>query len=100
MTANDRDAGQLSQDGLVASLCDQLGKYQAGHDRCQWALADGRGDLGVATELAGTIHGLRIALCLAMGWDPAREADKEGLADQLWQRSAAYQRYADADAEG
>lgn len=33
------------------------------------------------TELYGEIHGLRVALCLVMGWDPTTDADKEGRAD-------------------
>lgn len=31
----------------------------------------------------GVLHGLRIALCLLMGWDVEQESDKEGAADEF-----------------
>jgi hypothetical protein len=34
-------------------------------------------------ELLAELHGLRVALCLAQGWDPAEHAIREGKADQM-----------------
>lgn len=51
----------------------------------QDSILNDRTDAGSVTQtfLMGQVIGLRHALCLAKGWDPQQEADKEGRADQF-----------------
>lgn len=48
-------------------------------------LGDGDSDAAYALQdnLTGQITGLRWSLCLLKGWDPARESQPDGRADQF-----------------
>lgn len=66
-----------SGDELADALCARVVQYMKTYENVQWAIPN---NLVMRAELAGTMHGLREALCLLKGWD-LEEAEHEGRAD-------------------
>lgn len=69
----------LPPEGLGDQLCRETVRQMQIVDRYLGDTSEAAHTFRV--ERYGTIQGLRIALCLLMGWNPREDADKEGRAD-------------------
>ena len=87
MTGTPRDSGnkiKISGGGDTIDLADYTDRLCREAVRVHRAL-DNLDTSPASARLTwiGELVGLRIALCLAHGWDSQAEADKEGKADEL-----------------
>jgi len=77
----------LTAEQIVEGLCRLAVRY---HRILDAQSDDPEPELTVTLTVAGKLGAVREALCLAHGWDPDTEADKEGRADEFvldwWER--------------